>query len=102
MLHECNSPYIVGFYGAFYSDGEISICMEHMVSPHPFPPHPSPNSCSQYCVPNWVCNENDTQVRWLSVLPLIAGSAVAPCSDCSVFSKAAELGFESPCFYLSI
>lgn len=31
MLHECNSPYIVGFYGAFYSDGEISICMEHMV-----------------------------------------------------------------------
>lgn len=32
MLHECNSPYIVGFYGAFYSDGEISICMEHMVS----------------------------------------------------------------------
>lgn len=32
MLHECNSPYIVGFYGAFYSDGEISICMEHMVA----------------------------------------------------------------------
>lgn len=32
VLHECNSPYIVGFYGAFYSDGEISICMEHMVS----------------------------------------------------------------------
>lgn len=31
VLHECNSPYIVGFYGAFYSDGEISICMEHMV-----------------------------------------------------------------------
>ncbi|EDV26512.1 uncharacterized protein TRIADDRAFT_54589 [Trichoplax adhaerens] len=30
ILHECNSPYIVGFYGAFYSDGEISICMEHM------------------------------------------------------------------------
>ncbi|VCX13682.1 unnamed protein product, partial [Gulo gulo] len=28
VLHECNSPYIVGFYGAFYSDGEISICME--------------------------------------------------------------------------
>lgn len=21
VLHECNSPYIVGFYGAFYSDG---------------------------------------------------------------------------------
>lgn len=31
VLHDCNSPYIVGFYGAFYSDGEISICMEHMV-----------------------------------------------------------------------
>uniref|UniRef100_A0A7N6BLS5 Dual specificity mitogen-activated protein kinase kinase 2 n=1 Tax=Anabas testudineus TaxID=64144 RepID=A0A7N6BLS5_ANATE len=31
VLHECNSPYIVGFYGAFYNDGEISICMEHMV-----------------------------------------------------------------------
>ncbi len=31
VLHYCNSPYIVGFYGAFYSDGEISICMEYMV-----------------------------------------------------------------------
>jgi mitogen-activated protein kinase kinase 1 len=30
VLHECNSPYIVGFYGAFISDGEISICMEYM------------------------------------------------------------------------
>ncbi|XP_038079443.1 dual specificity mitogen-activated protein kinase kinase 1-like [Patiria miniata] len=30
VLHDCNSPYIVGFYGAFYSDGEINICMEHM------------------------------------------------------------------------
>uniref|UniRef100_A0A2I3HHJ4 mitogen-activated protein kinase kinase n=1 Tax=Nomascus leucogenys TaxID=61853 RepID=A0A2I3HHJ4_NOMLE len=30
VLHEGNSPYIVGFYGAFCSDGEISICMEHM------------------------------------------------------------------------
>jgi mitogen-activated protein kinase kinase 1 len=28
VLHECNFPHIVGFYGAFYSDGEISICME--------------------------------------------------------------------------
>lgn len=37
VLHECNSPYIVGFYGAFYSDGEISICMEHMVQ-LPVPP----------------------------------------------------------------
>lgn len=30
VLHECNSPYIVGFFGAFNSDGEISICMEYM------------------------------------------------------------------------
>ncbi|XP_057300426.1 dual specificity mitogen-activated protein kinase kinase 1-like [Hydractinia symbiolongicarpus] len=30
VLHECNCPYIVGFYGAFYNDGEISICMEYM------------------------------------------------------------------------
>ncbi|XP_077989438.1 dual specificity mitogen-activated protein kinase kinase 1-like [Glandiceps talaboti] len=30
VLHDCNSPYIVGFYGSFYSDGEISICMEYM------------------------------------------------------------------------
>ncbi len=31
VLHCCNSPYIVGFYGAFNSDGEIGICMEYMV-----------------------------------------------------------------------
>lgn len=30
VLHECNFPHIVGFYGAFYTDGEISICMEYM------------------------------------------------------------------------
>lgn len=30
VLDECNSPYIVGFYGAFNSDGEINICMEYM------------------------------------------------------------------------
>ncbi|ESO06319.1 hypothetical protein HELRODRAFT_155691 [Helobdella robusta] len=30
VLHECNSPYIVGYYGSFYADGEISICMEYM------------------------------------------------------------------------
>ncbi|XP_027202663.2 dual specificity mitogen-activated protein kinase kinase 1-like [Dermatophagoides pteronyssinus] len=30
ILHDCNSPHIVGFYGAFYSDGEINICMEYM------------------------------------------------------------------------
>lgn len=32
ILHNCNSPHIVGFYGAFYSEGEINICMEYMVS----------------------------------------------------------------------
>ncbi len=31
VLHECNSPYIVGFYGNFCLSNEISICMEHMV-----------------------------------------------------------------------
>ncbi|XP_022253276.1 dual specificity mitogen-activated protein kinase kinase 1-like [Limulus polyphemus] len=30
VLHDCNSPHIVGSYGAFYSDGEINICMEYM------------------------------------------------------------------------
>ncbi|KAJ9594738.1 hypothetical protein L9F63_013948, partial [Diploptera punctata] len=30
VLHDCNFAHIVGFYGAFYSDGEISICMEYM------------------------------------------------------------------------
>ncbi|XP_067927919.1 dual specificity mitogen-activated protein kinase kinase 2-like [Watersipora subatra] len=30
ILHECNSPHIVGFYGAFYSKGDINICMEYM------------------------------------------------------------------------
>lgn len=30
ILHDCKSPYIVGFYGSFLNDGEISICMEHM------------------------------------------------------------------------
>merc|ERR1712042_154150 len=30
ILDECNSPFIVGFYGAFHSDGEIHICMEYM------------------------------------------------------------------------
>lgn len=30
VLHECNFPHIVGFYRAFQSDGEISICMEYM------------------------------------------------------------------------
>ncbi|KAH9369861.1 hypothetical protein HPB48_013866 [Haemaphysalis longicornis] len=35
VLHECNSPHIVGFYGAFYSDGEINVCMEYMVRAAP-------------------------------------------------------------------
>lgn len=30
ILHECNSPYIVGFYGAYQSDGEINMVMEYM------------------------------------------------------------------------
>lgn len=32
VLHKCNSPYIVGFYGTFFSPtvGEISLCMEYM------------------------------------------------------------------------
>ena len=30
MLHECNSPFIVGFYGSFYSDGDINLLMEFM------------------------------------------------------------------------
>ena len=45
VLHECNSPYIVGFYGSFCANNEISICMQHMVgdlltspSPHQWLP----------------------------------------------------------------
>ena len=30
ILHECNSPQVVGFYGSFCSDGEINIIMEYM------------------------------------------------------------------------
>ena len=30
VLHECNSPFIVGFYGSFYSDGDINLLMEYM------------------------------------------------------------------------
>eukprot|EP01137_Pigoraptor_chileana_P014423 Opistho-2@69025 len=30
ILEECRSPFIVGFYGAFFNEGEISICMEYM------------------------------------------------------------------------
>ena len=32
VLHECNCPYIVGFYGNFCLNNEISICMQNMVS----------------------------------------------------------------------
>merc|ERR1719491_1808380 len=30
ILHECNSPYIVGFFGAYQCDGEVNIFMEYM------------------------------------------------------------------------
>ncbi|CAL8077480.1 unnamed protein product [Calicophoron daubneyi] len=30
VLHDCNSPYIVGYYGAFFANGDISLCMEYM------------------------------------------------------------------------
>ena len=30
-MHECNSPYIVSFYGAFMNDtGDVIMCMEYM------------------------------------------------------------------------
>lgn len=31
VLDKCDSPFIVGYFGAFLSDGEINVCMEHMV-----------------------------------------------------------------------
>jgi len=30
ILHECRSPYIVGYFGAYQCDGEINIFMEYM------------------------------------------------------------------------
>ena len=31
IMHECNSPYIVDFYGAFQNDsGDVIMCMEYM------------------------------------------------------------------------
>ncbi|KAK9455486.1 kinase-like domain-containing protein [Dipodascopsis uninucleata] len=30
VLHKCNSPYIVEFYGAFFVEGAVYICMEYM------------------------------------------------------------------------
>ena len=32
VLFDCNSPYIIDFYGSFLSDGEINILLEYMVS----------------------------------------------------------------------
>ena len=32
VLHECNAPYIVGFFGSFNINNEISILMQHMAS----------------------------------------------------------------------
>lgn len=31
IMHECNSPYIYSFYGAFMSEtGDVIMCMEYM------------------------------------------------------------------------
>lgn len=30
VLHKCNSPYIVDFYGAFFVEGAVYMCMEYM------------------------------------------------------------------------
>lgn len=30
IMHECNSPYIVSYYGAFVSDNDVVMCMEYM------------------------------------------------------------------------
>jgi len=31
IMQECNSPYIVGYYGAFMSDNnDVVMCMEYM------------------------------------------------------------------------
>ncbi|KAG5439017.1 hypothetical protein PCANB_002348 [Pneumocystis canis] len=30
IMHDCNSPYIVSFYGAFMNENDINICMEYM------------------------------------------------------------------------
>jgi mitogen-activated protein kinase kinase len=33
IMHECNSPYIIAFYGAFMSEtGDVIMCMEYMDS----------------------------------------------------------------------
>ena len=30
IMHDCNSPYIVGFHGAFMIENDVHVCMEHM------------------------------------------------------------------------
>ena len=30
ILNDCESPFIVGYYGAFLEKGDISVCMEFM------------------------------------------------------------------------
>lgn len=30
ILHKCHSPYVIGFYGAFFQENRISICTEYM------------------------------------------------------------------------
>jgi len=30
ILHDCNNPYIVGFYGSYINEGDLFICMEYM------------------------------------------------------------------------
>ncbi|KAK3903697.1 kinase-like domain-containing protein [Staphylotrichum tortipilum] len=30
ILHECSSPYIIDFYGAFYQEGAVYMCIEYM------------------------------------------------------------------------
>ncbi|KAI8590874.1 MAP kinase kinase (MEK) [Geranomyces variabilis] len=30
IMHQCISPYIVSFYGAYLNEGDLSICMEYM------------------------------------------------------------------------
>lgn len=30
FLHDCNSPYIVSFYGAFLNEADVCVCMEYM------------------------------------------------------------------------
>jgi len=30
FLHDCNSPYIVSFYGAFLNESDVCVCMEYM------------------------------------------------------------------------